>query len=328
MKPKIYVTRNLPQEGIDLLKTQFEVDVNPHDRVATRQEIIAGIRGKDALLCLLTDEIDAEIMDAGPKLKVIANYAVGFDNIDIKAATERGIAVTNTPGVLTETTADLAWVLLMAVARRIVESDKFMRSGKFQGWAPMLYLGNDIHGKTLGIVGFGRIGRAVARRASGFDMRVLYADRARAPEEHEKACNAVFCPLDTLLGESDFISLHVPLTESTRHLISSAQFDMMKESSILINTARGPIVDEKALVRALREGEIAGAGLDVYEQEPGFEPELAEMDNVVMVPHIGSASVETRTKMATMAASGAIDVLRGRMPAHLVNPEVWDNRRR
>jgi glyoxylate reductase len=260
-------------------------------------------------------------------LKVIANYAVGFNNIDIKAATERGIAVANTPGVLTETTADLAWALLMAVARRIVESDKFMRSGKFRGWAPMLYLGNDVHNKTLGVLGFGRIGRAVARRASGFNMRVLYSGGKRASEEDERTYNAVFCSLETLLRESDFISLHVPLTESTRHLIGGEQFDMMKESAILINTARGPVVDEKALVWALKERKIAGAGLDVYEQEPGFESELAEMDNVVMVPHIGSASVSTRTKMAMMVASGAIDVLEGRMPAHLVNPEVWENRR-
>lgn len=235
--------------------------------------------------------------------------------------------MTNTPGVLTETTADLAWALLMATARRIVESDRFMRSGRFQGWAPMLYLGHDIYDKTLGVVGFGRIGQAVARRASGFNMKVLYSGRQRAPEEIERDCNASFCQLETLLQESDFVSLHVPLTESTHHLIGAAQFDVMKESAILINTARGPVVDEKALVWALKTGKIAGAGLDVYEHEPDFEPELAEMDNVVMVPHIGSASVATRTKMATMVARDAMDVLGGRMPAHLVNPEVWDRRR-
>lgn len=328
MKPRVCVTRQLPREGMDLLARDCEVDCNLHDRGMTREELLNSVRNADGLVTLLSDTIDAEIMDSGPRLKVIANYAVGFNNIDIKAATERGIAVTNTPGVLTETTADLAWALLMAVARRIVESDRFMRSGKFQGWAPMLYLGNDIYGKTLGIVGFGRIGRAVARRASGFDMKVLYSGRRRAPEEDERTCNAAFCSLETLLRESDFISLHVPLTESTRHLIGDAQFDIMKESSILINTARGAVVDEKALVRALKAGKIAGAGLDVYEHEPGFEPELAEMDDVVMVPHIGTASVATRTKMATMVAGDTIDVLEGRMPAHLVNPEAWENRRK
>lgn len=327
MKPRVYVTRQLPREGMDLLEGDCEVDFNPHDRGMTREELLACVKDVDGLVTLLSDNIDAEVMDAGPKLKVIANYAVGFNNIDVAAATERGIAVTNTPGVLTETTADLAWALLMATARRIVESDKFMRSGRFQGWAPMLYLGHDIYDKTLGLVGFGRIGQAVARRATGFNMRVLYTGRKRASEEIERSCNASFCPLETLLRESDFVSLHVPLAESTRHLIGDAQFDMMKESSILINTARGPVVDEQALVRALKAGKIAGAGLDVYEQEPGFEPELAEMDNVVMVPHIGSASVATRTKMAMMVAGDAIDVLEGRKPAHLVNPEVWDRRR-
>ena len=327
MKPKVYVTRRLPQEGMDMLEGGCEVGFNPHDRGMTREELMACVKDADGLVTLLSDSIDAEVMDAGPKLKVIANYAVGFNNINIAAATERGIAVTNTPGVLTETTADLAWALLMATARRIVESDRFMRSGRFQGWAPMLYLGHDIYDKTLGVVGFGRIGQAVARRALGFNMKVLYSGRQRAPEEIERDCNASFCQLETLLQESDFVSLHVPLTESTHHLIGAAQFDVMKESAILINTARGPVVDEKALVWALKTGKIAGAGLDVYEHEPDFEPELAEMDNVVMVPHIGSASVATRTKMATMVARDAMDVLGGRMPAHLVNPEVWDRRR-
>ncbi len=328
MKPKVYVTRQLPSEGMDLLARDCELDFNPHDRGMTREELIDCVGDAEGLVTLLSDNIDAEIMDAGPNLKVIANYAVGFNNIDIAAATERGIAVTNTPGVLTETTADLAWALLMATARRIAESDKFMRSGKFRGWAPMLYLGNDIYGKTLGIVGFGRIGRAVARRASGFNMKVLYSSRSRAPEAIEKSLNAVFCPLETLLRESDFVSLHVPLTEQTHHLIGDEEFDIMKKSSILINTARGPVVNEKALVRTLEAEKIAGAGLDVYEQEPGFEPQLAEMDNVVMVPHIGSASVATRTKMSVMVAEDAIDVLKGHMPAHLVNPEVWDVRRK
>ncbi|MCR4401563.1 MAG: D-glycerate dehydrogenase [Firmicutes bacterium] len=339
VKPKIYVTRRIPQPGLDLLATAFEVEVNSHDRVATREELIAGVQGKDALLCLLTDKIDAAVMDAaGPGLRVIANYAVGFDNVDVPAATLRGIPVTNTPGVLTDTTADLAFALLMATARRVVEADRFMRAGMYRGWGPMLFLGQDIHHKTLGIVGLGRIGRAMAERAAGFHMRILYtnttATRAEASTNDtgpskaiEKKLNAEFRELPDLLRESDFVSLHVPLTESTHHLISDAAFDLMKRTAILINTSRGPVVDEKALVRALKMGKIAGAGLDVYEREPECEPELRELDNVVMVPHIASASVETRTKMATMAAENAVAAIRGEVPPNLVNPEVWDRKR-
>lgn len=328
MKPKIYVTRRIPQPGLDILAEVFEVEVNPYDRVVTREELIAGVKGKDALLCLLTDKIDAEVMDAEPRLKVIANYAVGFDNVDVAAATRRGIPITNTPGVLTDTTADLAFTLLLATARRVVEADKFMRAGKYQGWAPMLFLGQDIHHKTLGIVGFGRIGQAVAERASGFHMRILYSDSKRASGEIENKYNAEFRELADLLRESDFVSLHVPLTESTYHLISDEEFDLMKKTAILVNTSRGPVVDEKALVRALKAGKIAGAGLDVYEREPQCEPELKELDNVIMVPHIASASVETRTKMATMAAENAVAVIRGEIPPNLVNPEVWEKRRK
>ncbi|MBC7084426.1 MAG: D-glycerate dehydrogenase [Firmicutes bacterium] len=328
MKPKIYVTRRIPQPGLDILAEVFEVEVNPYDRVVTREELIAGVKGKDALLCLLTDKIDAEVMDAEPRLKVIANYAVGFDNVDVAAATRRGIPVTNTPGVLTDTTADLAFTLLLATARRVVEADKFMRAGKYQGWAPMLFLGQDIHHKTLGIVGFGRIGQAVAERAAGFHMRILYSDSKRASGEIENKYNAEFRELADLLRESDFVSLHVPLTESTYHLISDEEFDLMKKTAILVNTSRGPVVDEKALVRALKAGKIAGAGLDVYEREPQCEPELKELDNVIMVPHIASASVETRTKMATMAAENAVAVIRGEIPPNLVNPEVWEKRRK
>ena len=305
MKPRIYVTRTLPQAGLDLLAAEYDVEVNPHDRVATREELLAGIKGKDALLSLLTETIDAEVMDTEPRLKVIANYAVGFNNIDVAAATERGILVTNTPGVLTETTADLAFALLMACARRVVEADGFMRAGKYEGWAPMLFLGRDVHGKTLGLVGFGRIGQAMAQRGLGFNMKILYNDAIRAPEELEKAYNAEYRELPDLLRESDFVSLHVPLIESTHHLISDAQLELMKTTAILINTSRGPVVDEKALIRALEKGVISGAGLDVFEREPEFEPGLERLANVVMVPHIASASVETRTKMATMAAENA-----------------------
>jgi len=326
MKPKIYVTRMLPQAGLDLLAEEYDVEVNPNDRVATREELLAGIQGKDALLALLTDTIDARLMDAEPRLKVISNYAVGFNNIDVAAATERGIVVTNTPGVLTETTADLAFALLTACARRIVEADKFMRAGKYEGWGPMLFLGRDIHGKTLGLVGFGRIGRAMAQRGRGFGMKILYNDAVRASQELERAYNAEYRELPDLLRESDFVSLHVPLLESTHHLISDAQFELMKTTAIVINTSRGPVVDEKALVRALKAGLISGAGLDVFEWEPQFEPDLERLANVVMVPHIASASVETRTKMATMAAENACAVMRGEMPPNIVNPEVWDGR--
>ena len=327
-KPKVYVTRLLPGEALDRLREECEVDLNTEDRAPSKEEIIEHVRGKDGLLCLLTDKVDSEVMDAaGPNLKVISNYAVGFDNIDVEAATERGIVVTNTPGVLTETTADLAWALLMAVARRIVEADKFTRAGKFKGWSPTLLLGTDVYGKTLGIIGFGRIGRAVARRAKGFDMRVLYYDVERAPEEVERELNAQYVDLETLLKESDYISIHTPLTPETRHMIGERELRMMKPTAYLINTARGPIVDEAALVRALKEGWIKGAALDVFENEPELTPGLAELDNVVLAPHIGSASTETRSKMADMAVDNLLSVLRGERPENIVNPEVWERRR-
>ena len=323
MKPTIYVTRRLPQPALDRLAEVFEVEVNPEDRVLTKDEIIEHVRGRDALLCLLTDTIDAEIMDAEPKLRVLSNYAVGYNNIDVEAATARGLPVTNTPGVLTETSADLAFALILAAARRLVEGDRMTRAGEFDGWGPMMLLGYDVYGKTLGIVGMGRIGTAVARRAVGFNMRILYANRSDRPEV-EKELGAKKVPLDTLLRESDFVSIHVPLTEETTHLIGSRELELMKPTAFLINTARGPIVDENALVAALREKRIAGAGLDVYEREPELEPGLAELDNTVLLPHIGSATIETRTKMAMLAAENAIAVIEGRRPLHIVNPEVLE----
>ncbi|HIE09303.1 MAG TPA: D-glycerate dehydrogenase [Armatimonadetes bacterium] len=326
-KPKVYVTRLLPGEALSRLEGECEVEVNPEERAPTKEEIIEHVRDKDGLLCLLTDKVDSEVMDSAPNLKVISNYAVGFDNIDVKAATERGIVVTNTPGVLTETTADLAWALLMAVARRIVEADKFTREGKFKGWSPTLLLGSDVYGKTLGIIGFGRIGRAVAKRAKGFEMRVLYYDIERAPEEVERELNAQYVDLEALLKEADYISIHAPLTPETHHMIGERELKMMKPTAYLINTARGPIVDERALVRALKEGWIAGAALDVYENEPELTPGLAELPNVVLAPHIGSASAETRTKMAEMAVSNLLSVLKGERPENIVNPEVWGRRR-
>lgn len=321
---KVFVTRRIPEPGLEMLREKCEVEVNPEDRILTKEEIIEGVKGKDALLCLLTDDIDEEIMDANPNLKVISNYAVGFNNIKVEEATKRGLPVTNTPGVLTETTADMAWALLMAVGRRIVESDKFTRAGKFKGWGPMLLLGYDIYGKTLGLVGLGRIGEAMVKRAHGFDMKVLYYDANRRSPEDEKELGIEYRELDQLLAESDYVSLHVPLLPSTHHLIGERELGLMKKTGILINTARGPVVDEKALVKALQDGEIAGAGLDVYENEPALEPGLIDLDNVVLAPHTASATRETRTKMATMAAENLLAALEGKIPPNIVNPEVYN----
>jgi glyoxylate reductase len=319
---KVFVTRILPGPAIEVLKQRCEVELNQEDRVISREELMRGVSGKDGLLCLLTDKIDAEVMDAaGPNLKVISNYAVGYDNIDVTEATRRGIAVTNTPGVLTETTADLTWAIMMAVARRIVEADNFLRTGQWKGWAPCLMLGHDVYGKTLGIVGLGRIGKAIARRAKGFDMRVLYYD-TRRDEQAERELGVAYVPLENLLRESDFVSIHAPLTEKTRHLIGEKELRLMKPTAFLVNVARGPLVDEAALIRALREKWIAGAALDVFEREPYVPPELIQMKNVVLVPHIGSASVETRSKMAMMAVENLLAVLEGKIPPNLVNPEV------
>jgi lactate dehydrogenase-like 2-hydroxyacid dehydrogenase len=306
---------------LDLL-ADFDVTVNPEDRVLSREELIASARGKDAVLCLLTDSINGELMDAVPTVKIFANYTVGFDNVDLEAATQRKIVVTNTPGVLTGTTADMAWTLLMSAARRVVESDKFTRAGKFKGWAPMVFLGVDIHYKTLGIIGMGRIGQAVAWRSRGFDMKILYTDRKRIPFELEKMLRATFVTLDELLRESDFVSLHVPLRRSTRHLIGKKQLEMMKKTAVLINTSRGPVVDEKALVEALKTRKIFSAGLDVFEDEPALAPGLAELDNAVLVPHIASASIDTRSKMATIAAGNIVAFINGEKPPNILNPEV------
>ncbi|WP_041076041.1 glyoxylate reductase [Thermotoga caldifontis] len=325
---KVFVTRQILPEGLNMLKEKFDVEVSDYDGVIPRDVLLKKVRGVDALLCLLTDNIDAEVMDAaGPNLKIIANYAVGYNNIDVEAATKRGIMVTNTPGVLTETTADFAWALLMAIARRVVEADKFVRAGKFRGWEPMLLLGNDVYGATLGVVGFGRIGQAVARRALGFNMRVLYYDSKRVPEEIEKELKATFVDLPTLLKESDFVTLHVPLTKETYHLIGEKELKMMKKEAYLINTARGPVVDEKALVKALKEGWIKGAALDVFENEPEIEPELLTLDNVVLAPHIASGSYATRSKMSIMVAENIIKALNGEVPPNLVNPEVLQKRK-
>jgi len=325
MPPKVLVTRRLPEGAMRALEESLNVECNPHDRVMTRPEILAAIKGKAGLLPLLTDRVDGELMDAaGPQLRVIANYAVGYNNIDVVAATARKIPVSNTPGVLTDTTADLAMALLLAVARRVVEADVYARAGKFQGWAPLLFLGSDVHHKTLGLLGLGRIGSAVARRAAGFEMRVLYHDPRRLDSGEEKRLNVRYADQDTVLRESDFVSLHVPLTPETRHLIGPAQLAQMKPTSFLINTSRGEVVDEAALAHALRTGRIGGAALDVFEREPEIEPALRGLPNVVIVPHIASASIETRTRMGLIAAENlAAALVRGERPPNCVNPEVF-----
>jgi len=320
-KKTVFVTRRIPQPGLDLLK-DFDMTMNPEDRVLTKKEVIAGGKGKDAVLCLLTDPIDAEIMDALPTVKIFANYAVGFNNVDVDAATKRKVVITNTPGVLTDTTADFAWTLLMSAGRRLVEADKYCRAGKYEGWGPMLFLGHDIHHKTLGIVGMGRIGQGMARRAQGFDMRVLYTDEIRLPAEKEAEYRVTFTSLEKVLKESDFVSVHVPLMNSTRHLIGKKELEMMKKTAVLVNTSRGPVVDEKALVEALRNNVIFAAGLDVYEDEPALAPGLAELDNVLIPPHIASATIDTRSKMATMAAGNIVAFFKGERPPNIVNPEV------
>jgi lactate dehydrogenase-like 2-hydroxyacid dehydrogenase len=323
MKPKVFVSRVIPQTAIDMIAQACDMELNTEDKHLSKAELISKIRDKDGLVCLLTDSIDEEVLSANPKLKIVANVAVGFNNIDIAAATKHKVMVSNTPGVLDNTTADFAWTLLMASARRLVQADQYTREGKFQGWGILLFLGEDIYGKTLGICGLGRIGKAMAKRARGFDMRILYTDAIRADPAVEKELGVTFVDKETLLRESDFVTLHVPLFPETTHYISTKELHMMKKTAHLINASRGPVVDEKALVQALKEKRIAGAGLDVFEEEPKLAPGLVELDNVTLAPHIASASVETRTRMATMAAENLIAALNGKRPPNLVNTEVF-----
>jgi glyoxylate reductase len=324
MKPRIFVTRLIPEKGLDLVRQEADVEVWQDSLPPPYETLVEKSKGMDALLCLLTDKIDANLMDAiGPQVKVISQMAVGFDNIDIPAATARGIPVGNTPGVLTDTTADFAWALLMAAARRVVEGDKFTRAGGWKTWGPIDFLGPDITGATLGIVGFGRIGQGVARRARGFGMRILYND-TRRHSEVEQDYDAHYSDLNTLLHESDFVSLHTTLSQETYHLINEAHLKMMKPSAILINTSRGPVVDPAALYRALSSGTIAYAALDVTEPEP-IQPDdpLLTLENIIIAPHIGSASFKTRTRMATMAAANLIAGLRGDRLPNCANPQVY-----
>ena len=320
---KIFVTRLIPEAGINALKEKgYEVVVSAHDRVLTKEELTAALRGQnyDAVLCLLTDKIDGEVLDgAGKQVKIFANYAVGFDNIDLKAAEERGMMITNTPGVLTNTVAEHTFALMLAIAHRIAEADRFTRAGKYEGWAPMLLLGNDVSGKTIGVVGLGRIGSRVAHHAvKGFGAKVIYHDIKRN-EDFEKEFKAVYKEkLEDLLKEADFISIHVPLLDATRHLINAERLKLMKSSAYLINTSRGPIVDEVALVEALKNKTIRGAAIDVFENEPRIASGLAGLENVILTPHIASATEETRSAMAELAAQNIIAALEGKAPPNLV----------
>ena len=321
-KPKVFITRPIPESVMARIASACEVVANRENRPLAKDELAAGLQGCVGTLCYLTDRFDGGLMDSGPSLKVIANIAVGYDNIDVAAATQRKVMVTNTPDVLTDTTADFAFALLLASARRVAEGDRYVRAGEWKEWKFDLLLGTDVHHATIGIVGLGRIGQATARRAQGFGMRILYSSSKRASADVEAAFGATYVPMEQLLAEADFVSLHVPLRNETRHLIGAKQFAAMKRTAILINTARGPIVDEAAMVEALRNGQIAGAGLDVFEREPLIQPGLAELTNVVLAPHIGSASHQTRFRMVELAAENLVAAACGKVPRNLVNREL------
>ena len=313
MPKSVLISRGLSLEALTLIPSDVAVDLNGHERPLSRQDLLARLQGKQGLICQITDTIDDEVL-ATPGLRVVSNVAVGYNNVDVEAARRRGVVVTNTPDVLTETTADFTWALLMAAARRVVEADRYVRSGEWTAWQWDLLWGLDVHGKTIGVLGFGRIGRAVVRRALGFGMRVLYHDAVRATSEVERELKATYVDKETLLRESDFVTLHVLLSADTRHLIDERALRSMKKTAVLVNAARGPIVNEPALVRALTEGWIAAAGLDVFDEEPKIHPGLLPLTNVVMAPHIASASFDTRLAMSTLAVKNCLAVLEGKPP--------------
>ncbi len=315
---KVFISYRFPEAALARIKEKFDVSVNQEERLLSKEELSARVADVDALVCL-GNRVDRDVIDAGKKLKIVANYGVGYNNIDAEYAAKKQVMVTNTPGVLTETTADLTWAILMAIARRIVEADRFTKSGRFAGFDPYRLLGTDVHGKTLGIVGLGRIGQAVAKRSLGFDMKVLYFAVRRKDQETEQRYGATYVALDTLLRESDFVTLHVPLMDSTHHLIGKDKLALMKPTAFLINASRGAVVDEQALVQVLKERKIAGAALDVYEKEPQLSPGLSELDNVVLIPHLGSATQQTRNAMAEIVANNVIAALQGEPPPNLVN---------
>ena len=322
MKARILITGRLPDEAVLPLTNRYVMEMNQEDRPMDRRILLQSISDKEGLLPMITDCIDEEVLEQASSLKMIANFGVGYNNIDVKAASRRGIMVSNTPGVLTDATAELAFTLILSVSRRIVEGDRMIREGCFKFWAPMLFLGHEVTGKTLGIIGMGKIGKAVAHRARGFNMRVLYFNRRRIDPMEEKDLTAEYAYLDSLLTMSDFVSLHVPLNEDTKHMIGKKELSLMKSTAYLINTSRGPVVDEKALVTALNDGVIGGAGLDVYENEPALTPGLTDRNNVVLLPHIGSGTIETRIRMASIAVENLVAGLEGMTPPNIVNPEV------
>ena len=320
-KARVLATRPLFPAAQQILNASCEVEYWTQPERISKEELFRRIANKEGLVCLLTERVNEELLRAAPKLRIASNVAVGFDNIDVPACSKRGVVATNTPGVLDETTADFAWALLMAVARRLGEGEQLARSGNWKGWDLDQLVGTDVWGKTLGLVGFGRIGRAVARRAAGFQMKVIYSDAVRAPLDVEQELKVEYHDLNVLLAESDFVSVHVPLLPETRGLFDTAKFFRMKPTAFLINTARGPVVDEAALVHALESGKIAGAALDVYENEPFIHPGL-KRTNVVLAPHLASASLETRTRMACMAAENVVALFKGQTPPNILNPDV------
>lgn len=324
MKKKVFISGLIPQVAYEMLSQEFEVTMHDDLRLLSKEEIKAGLAGKDALLSLLSDPIDADIIHSSPNLKIIANYGAGFNNIDVAAASARKIPVTNTPLVSTNATADLTWGLILAISRRIVEGDKNTRAGKFTGWAPLYHLGVEVTGKTLGIIGMGNIGKAVARRAQGFEMPIIYHSRTRLSPEQEKELNAEYHDLDYVIRNADFLTFHLSYNPSLHHLIGAKELASMKKTAFLINAARGPVVDEQALLEALRNKTIAGAGLDVYEFEPAVTPGLEELDNVILCPHLGNATIETRDQMADIAARNILQVLKGERPISCVNPQIYE----
>ena len=318
MKPIVAVTNVFPQVALDKLSPECDLKTNGSGVSLAREELGQVVSESDAVISYLSDKIDQDIIDQGTKLKIIANYGAGFNNIDVTYASKRGIWVTNTPNVLHETTADLTWAMILGAARRIVPADRYTREGEFQGWGAKIFLGGDVYEKTLGVIGLGEIGRSVARRAMGFNMRILYHQRNCLSREEEKKLNVEFAPLDKLLRESDFVTLHVPLREETEYMIGNDEFSLMKKTAYLIHTARGKVIDDYALVAALKEGRLAGAALDVYEAEPELTEGMTELDNLLLLPHIGSASFETRDRMALLVVDNVLDVLAGKTPRTLV----------
>lgn len=320
-RKRVAITRRIHERGRELLeKAGVEVWVNPEPRALTREELVRVGQQFDGMITLLNDRIDGDFLDKASRVRIVANYAVGFDNFDVEAATRRGIALTNTPDVLTTATAELAWALIFAASRHVTAGDRFVREGRFRGWDPLLLLGHEIAGKTLGIVGAGRIGTAVAKRAAAFEMRILYTRRS-GPNPAIDALGGQFVSLDELLSQSDIVSIHTPLTPETRHLLDRRRLGLLKTTAIVVNTGRGPVVDEAALAEALAEGRIAAAGLDVYENEPEVEPRLLGLPNVVLLPHLGSATHEARAAMAELAAQNILDFFEGRVPRTCLNPE-------